>query len=97
MEITILGVGCAKCLRLETIVLQTLVELNAEATVEKVTDERVINRRLAGIAPPGLMINGQLFWAGGEVPPKEKILEWIGSGLGTSTPCRPAPREPGHK
>lgn len=89
MEITILGVGCAKCLRVETIVLQVLVQLKAKATVEKVTDERVIQYRLAGAVPPGLMINGQLFWAGGEVPPKEKIVEWVGGALTTSTPEDP--------
>ena len=84
MEITILGPECARCLRLEIMVLQALVQLKTKARVEKVTDERVINRRLAGMAPPGLMINGQLFWAGGEVPAKEEIVEWMEGALRTS-------------
>lgn len=78
MKIKILGPSCANCLKLELLVMQTLQELGIrEATVEKVAIARQIEHYLTG-EPPGLVINEQLVWAGGqELPTREQIAEWI--------------------
>jgi hypothetical protein len=78
MEIQILGPSCAKCLKLEVLVMQTLTELGLrEARVVKVTTPRELERAMIG-DPPGLLINGQLVWSGGkELPTKAQITEWI--------------------
>lgn len=78
MEIQILGPSCANCLKLEMLVMQTLTELSVrEARVEKVTTPRELERAMTG-DPPGLLINGELVWSGGEqLPTKAQIAEWI--------------------
>ncbi len=78
MEIQILGPSCANCLRLEMLVMDTLTELGLrEARVEKITTPRELERAMTG-DPPGLLINGQLVWSGGqELPTKTQIAEWI--------------------
>ena len=85
MEIQILGPSCANCLRLEVLVMQTLTELGIrDAHVEKITTPREIEKQMTG-DPPGLMINGQLVWAGGQtLPTKAQIGEWIREAMPTS-------------
>lgn len=62
MEIQILGPSCANCLKLEVLVMQTLMELDIRnARVEKITTPREMERLMTG-DPPGLVINGQLVW-----------------------------------
>ena len=84
MEIEILGPGCANCLKLEMLVMQTLPELGIrEAHVEKITTPREMERLMSG-DPPGLVINGQLVWSGGkELPAKAQIAEWIREVMNT--------------
>ena len=78
MDLQILGPSCGNCLKLETLVMQTLTELGIQdARVEKVTTPREMERLMSG-DPPGLVINGQLVWSGGkELPTKAQIAEWI--------------------
>lgn len=78
MEIQVLGPSCANCLKLETLVVQTLTELGIQdARVEKITTPREMERLMSG-EPPGLIINGQLVWSGGkDLPTKGQIAEWI--------------------
>jgi hypothetical protein len=54
-----------------------------EANVELVADERVIEYDLISEQMPGLMINGQLTWAG-SVPTKEQVSEWLQHALATA-------------
>ncbi len=79
MEIQILGPSCANCLKLEMLVMETLVELGIrEVRVEKITTPHEMEPRLSG-DPPGLVINEQLVWSGGKgLPTKTQIAEWIG-------------------
>ena len=86
MEIQILGPGCANCLKLEMLVMQTLTELGIrEAQVEKITTPREIEHLMSG-EPPGLVVNDQLVWSGGkELPTKAQIAEWIREA--TTTPA----------
>jgi len=78
MEIQILGPSCANCLKLEMLVMRTLTELGIrDARVEKVTAPREMGRLMTG-DPPGLVINGQLVWSGGnELPTKAQFAEWV--------------------
>lgn len=86
MEIQVLGPSCANCLKLEMLVMETLTELGVrDARVEKVTTPREMERLMSG-DPPGLVMNGQLVWSGGNaLPTKAQIAGWIREA--TSTPA----------
>jgi hypothetical protein len=58
--------------------METLAELGIrDARVEKVTVEQEMERYLVG-APPGLVIDGNLVWSGGErLPTPAQVAEWI--------------------
>ena len=63
LEIRVAGPGCRNCQELEARVKQVLEELQAEATVMKVTDFKDI--AAAGILmTPGLIINGKVVLQG---------------------------------
>ncbi len=84
LDIKVLGTGCAGCLKLEQLVIEALESLDVrEANVELVTDERVIEYDLISDQMPGLMINGQLTWAG-SVPTREQVSEWLQQALATA-------------
>ncbi len=77
LDIKILGTGCASCLKMEELAIATLQELGIqEAKVELVTEQRMIDYGLLADRAPGLLINGQLAWAG-SVPSIEQMLEWL--------------------
>ncbi|HLF02732.1 MAG TPA: thioredoxin family protein [Anaerolineales bacterium] len=81
LEIKVLGTGCAGCLKMEQLVIEVLRTLDVkDATVELVTEERMIEYGLIGDRAPGLLINGKLAWAG-SVPTKEQIVEWLQPAL----------------
>jgi hypothetical protein len=78
MDIKILGPSCANCLRLEVLAMEALTELGIrDARVEKITTPREMERLMTG-DPPGLVIDSQLVWSGGNaLPTKEQIAGWI--------------------
>ncbi|HET7091296.1 MAG TPA: thioredoxin family protein [Anaerolineae bacterium] len=77
LDIKVLGTGCAGCLKMEQIVIEALEALGVrEARVELVSEQRMIDYGLLGDRAPGLLINGQLAWAG-SVPTKEQVTEWL--------------------
>ena len=77
LKIQVLGTGCAGCLKMEQLVIETLQDLGIrDAEVELVTEQRMIDYGLMADRAPGLMINGYLAWAG-SVPEKEQIAEWV--------------------
>jgi len=77
LDIKVLGTGCAGCLKMEQLVIEALQSLGIrEAKVELVTEQRMIDHGLRGDRAPGLLINGQLAWAG-SVPTKEQVTEWL--------------------
>jgi len=79
MTIKVLGPGCMNCRTLERRTLDALAQIDARASVTKVTD-------LDGIASygvmrtPGLVIDEKLVWQGG-VPSIEKIKELITTSM----------------
>ena len=71
----VFGTGCANCKRLEQLCIDTVAEMNIDATVEKVTDLMEIMQ--SGImATPGLSINGKVV-SSGKIPTKETLKHWI--------------------
>jgi len=75
MTIKVLGPGCMNCRTLERRTLDALAQMNATATVEKVTDLDGISS-YGVMRTPGLVIDEKLVWQGG-VPSVEKIKELI--------------------
>jgi len=76
MDIQILGVeGCSNCSALVQNTINILAQLQIPASVNKVTDQSVI-QSYGQLAIPGFVINGQLK-AGGRLPNKFEIIKWI--------------------
>lgn len=63
LDIKVAGPGCRNCIELESRVKEALVELQAEATVMKVTDFKDI-AALGILMTPGLVINGKVVLQG---------------------------------
>lgn len=59
LDIKVAGPGCRNCIELESRVKQALMELQAEATVMKVTDFKDI-AALGILMTPGLVVNGKV-------------------------------------
>lgn len=75
MDIKVLGSGCANCNKLEQMVFDVLAELNADASVNKVTDFKEIVS-YGVMSTPALAIDGQVKFSGA-VPSKAKLTEII--------------------
>ncbi len=77
LDIKVLGTGCAGCVKLEQLVIETLKALDIrDARVELITEQRMIDYGLLGDRAPGLVINGRLAWAG-SVPTQEQVSGWL--------------------
>lgn len=63
MNIKILGGGCAKCINLERHTKEALIDLNIEASIEKVTDHKDILTYNV-MSTPGLVIDGKVVSSG---------------------------------
>jgi small redox-active disulfide protein 2 len=75
MDIKVLGPGCQKCEKTETIVKEAIAEADVAATVEKVTDVMEI----AGygvFGTPAVVVDGEVKSVG-KVPTKADVLGWI--------------------
>ena len=75
MEITVLGMGCPKCKRLEALAHEAVSEANVEATVTKVQDMDAI-LAYDVTTTPALVIDGEVR-ASGRLPRKDEIVAWI--------------------
>lgn len=85
LDIKVLGTGCAGCLKMEQMVIEALQALGIQAaTVELVTEQRMIDYGLRGDRAPGLLINGKLAWAG-SVPTIEQVTAWLQQALTPAT------------
>jgi small redox-active disulfide protein 2 len=75
MKIKILGVGCSRCRKLESIVRELVSQNNIDAVIEKVSDvQEMMNYGI--LATPGLVINEKLK-SSGIIPKNEQILNWM--------------------
>lgn len=75
MRIEVLGVGCAKCSKLEENVRQAVQELGLDAEIDHITDLTEIAKR-GVLITPGLVIEGKPMSAG-KVLSVEKLKELI--------------------
>jgi small redox-active disulfide protein 2 len=75
LKIEVLGTGCVKCKRLESVVLQAVKELGLSIEVIKIDDFGEIIRR-GLMMTPGLVIDGKIV-ATGRVPSLEEIKGMI--------------------
>jgi len=79
MEIEILGIGCAHCKRLESVVRQVVEEMGVEATISEVTDMKdIVSYDI--VTTPGLVINGKVV-SSGRVPGKSEIVSMVTTAL----------------
>jgi small redox-active disulfide protein 2 len=75
LEITILGMGCYSCNKLEQDVMAVLSETGIQASLNHITDPSMMVQY--GILPtPALIINGKVKSAG-RVPYKSMIKKWL--------------------
>jgi small redox-active disulfide protein 2 len=75
MDIKILGKGCAKCLKLESITKETLATLGLEAQVTHVTDPNEIVTYPV-MTTPALVIDG-VVRCEGHLPRREDLTRWL--------------------
>ena len=75
MKVEILGVGCAKCHKLEEMVRDIVKKNSIDAEVVKVEDLKVFGQ-YGVFMTPALVVDGQVKVAG-MLPKKSDILTWI--------------------
>jgi len=75
MKVEILGVGCAKCHKLEETVRDLVKKHGIDAEVVKVEDIKVFSQ-YGVFMTPALVVNGQVKVAG-KVPKDSEILKWL--------------------
>ena len=75
MMIEVLGPGCAKCNKLETMVKATADKLGVACVIEHVRDINVIVQR-GVMATPALVIDGKVVVTG-RVPSEAELTTWI--------------------
>jgi small redox-active disulfide protein 2 len=75
VKIEVLGMGCAKCNKLEQEVRKVLRELGIETEVEKVSDLGKIST-YGVLMTPGLVINGKVY-SSGKLPAAATLKGWI--------------------
>lgn len=77
MKVEILGVGCAKCSKLEETVRDIVNKNNIDAEIIKVEDIKVFTK-YGVFMTPALVVDGQVKVAG-KVPKDAEILKWLKS------------------
>ncbi|MGH2605318.1 MAG: thioredoxin family protein [Anaerolineales bacterium] len=81
LEVIVVGDGCAGCLKTEQAAIEALQALGIpEARLQREADPGRMEHLLLGDAPPGLLINGRLVWAG-SVPKRDQVIEWLREAL----------------
>ncbi len=79
MKIEILGTGCYKCIRLESLINEVLSELGrADVEVIRISDEKTIRRHMPLDEIPGLIIDGHLV-STGQAPDRATLTGWLGT------------------
>jgi len=75
MDIKVLGPGCPKCQKAESIVKEALAESGVAADVEKVTDMMQI-AQYGVFGTPAVIVDGDVKCVG-KIPKKADVLSWI--------------------
>ncbi|HAA05126.1 MAG TPA: thioredoxin family protein [Syntrophobacteraceae bacterium] len=75
MLIKILGIGCAKCNRLEQLTRDAVAELGIQATFEHVKEmDKIMAYPI--MTTPALVVNEQVL-VSGRMPSKDELLRWL--------------------
>ena len=75
MKIEILGVGCAKCHKLEELVREIITKEGINADISKVEDfKKIMNYGV--MTTPALVIDGEVK-AAGKIPAADQIKSWL--------------------
>ena len=75
MKIEILGVGCAKCHKLEELVREIVTKEGINADISKIEDfKKIMNYGV--MTTPALVIDGEVKVAG-KIPTEDQIKGWI--------------------
>jgi small redox-active disulfide protein 2 len=75
MKVEVLGVGCAKCHKLEELVQEIVKKHGIDAEVVKVEDIKVFGR-YGVFMTPALVVDGEVKVAG-KLPKEAEILKWL--------------------
>lgn len=75
MKVEVLGVGCAKCHKLEEMVKEIVSKHGIDAEVVKVEDIKVFGK-YGVFMTPALVIDGQVKIAG-KLPKEADVLKWM--------------------
>jgi small redox-active disulfide protein 2 len=75
MKVEILGVGCAKCHKLEDMVREMVKKHDIDADVVKVEDIKTFGN-YGVFMTPALVVDGEVKVAG-KIPKESEILEWL--------------------
>jgi len=79
LHIKVLGPGCLNCYLVEQVAVDALEMLDAEATLEHVTDYLEM-RKYPIMYTPGLVINEELVCAG-RIPSIKEVISWVKEAL----------------
>jgi len=75
LDMKVLGLGCANCIKLENLVKEVVAENNIQANVEKITDrEKFLDYGI--MLTPGLVVNGKVL-VSGKLPTKSTLEHWL--------------------
>jgi small redox-active disulfide protein 2 len=77
VKVEILGVGCAKCHKLEETVRELVKKHGIDAEVVKVEDIKIFGQ-YGVFMTPALVVDGEVKVAG-KVPKEADILKWLSS------------------
>lgn len=78
MKVEVLGSGCRKCVATAERISEVGREMNAEVTVEKVTDaEKIMGYQV--MSTPAVAIDGKVVHSG-SVPSRDDIEGWLKAG-----------------
>jgi len=75
MKIEVLGVGCAKCIKLEELVRETVSQMGLNADISHVQDFKKI-MSYGVMTTPALVVNGEVK-AAGKIPSADQIKSWL--------------------
>ena len=77
LQIKVLGLGCKRCQKTESIVREAVAEFGVDAIVQKVTDVKEISKHWVGFGTPVVVVNGEVKSVA-RVPKKKEIKTWLG-------------------
>ena len=75
MDIKVLGPGCPKCQKTESIVKEAVAESGVDGNVEKITDVMQI-AQYGVFGTPAVIVDGDVKCVG-KIPKKEDVISWI--------------------